>query len=80
MHHQRHHQDEGSTAAGYLERGLRVEALDNETRADLAHLEGRVLQAAHEWGSRGGGRAHDGEEDRPEEVGRKLHSGQSLQP
>ena len=50
-----------------------MEALDNEVGADLAPLDRRVLQAAHEGRGRRGGGAHDGEEDRAEECAGELH-------
>ena len=58
----------------HLERRLRVEALDDESRDNLTDLHGRVPQAGWEGGGRRRGRAYDCEEDRLEELARELHS------
>ena len=61
--------------AAYLERRLRVEALDGETRADGACLEGPELDATSEGSRRHRRCKGDSQVDGLEEGRRELHGG-----
>ena len=56
-----------------LERRLRVEALDGETRTGGSGLDGPVLEATSEGSRRSGSRESYSEIDGPEKRGRELH-------
>ena len=56
-----------------LERGLRMEALDGETRTSGSSLDGPILEATSEGSRRSSSREGYSEIDGPEKCGRELH-------